>query len=338
MLGIAVGSGFTAGRPYLYVTYVLDAPPGGTAPFYNDGYPNSPAPGANDACPATGRLSRIEVGADSRMVGAENVLIGGDFWCFQATAHAIDDVVFGPDGALSVPAGEGGVPAVTDYGQQTGPAANACGDPPLPVGAYYILLEQYNRRRTTRAANEDDEDHGPRTPTRDLTEALAFVAGLDSTGHGRGDALHAISGEPDHHGAGLPLRGEHRVQPGCHSHRRRHCPPASRVGPPRPFAPDRRPEHRRSPRLVDRPAANLRVRPGAPSRGGLGHRGPPGDLDPRTRGIWDRLHGVQSTRSPRLARHDARFPEVHQARPGHAAGRQGRGALPAPDQGTLGAH
>jgi DNA-directed RNA polymerase specialized sigma24 family protein len=44
--------------------------------------------------------------------------------------------------------------------------------------AHYILLEQYNRRRSTRAVSDDDEDHGPAAPTRDLTEALAFVEKL----------------------------------------------------------------------------------------------------------------------------------------------------------------
>jgi DNA-directed RNA polymerase specialized sigma24 family protein len=44
--------------------------------------------------------------------------------------------------------------------------------------AHYILLEQYNRRRTTRTVDEDDEDQGPPAPTRDLTEALAFVEKL----------------------------------------------------------------------------------------------------------------------------------------------------------------
>jgi glucose/arabinose dehydrogenase len=139
MLGLAVDPGFTTGRPYLYLSYVLDAPPGGTAPFYNDGCPNGPAAGGEDACPAPGRLTRIQVGADSRMVGAEHVLIGDSFWCFQASPHAIDHVAFGPDGALYVSAGDGAVPAVTDYGQQTGPTANACGDPPLPVGQTLTL-------------------------------------------------------------------------------------------------------------------------------------------------------------------------------------------------------
>jgi glucose/arabinose dehydrogenase len=134
LLGLAVDPGFTTGRPYLYVTYMLDAPPGGSAPYYNDACPQDPAAGSNDACPATGRLSRIEVDSSSQMVGAEQVVIGDSFWCHQATPHAIDHVAFGPDGALYVSSGEGAVPAVTDYGQQTGATANACGDPPGPVG------------------------------------------------------------------------------------------------------------------------------------------------------------------------------------------------------------
>ena len=55
----------------------LDAPPGGTAPYYNDLCPLNN--GHKDGCPATGRASWITVDGAGRMVGPETVLIGGSF-------------------------------------------------------------------------------------------------------------------------------------------------------------------------------------------------------------------------------------------------------------------
>lgn len=137
LLGLAVDPQFPA-RPYIYALYMVDAPPGGTAPFYNDTCPLSPS-GAKDGCPATGRLSRIAIGPDNRIAGSELVLIGGGFWCHQQQAHAVDDVAFGPDGALYVSAGEGATASFTDWGQHSGAAdaivaPNACGDPPAAAG------------------------------------------------------------------------------------------------------------------------------------------------------------------------------------------------------------
>lgn len=140
MLGLAIDPDFATGRPYLYVTYTRDAPPGGgTAPTYNDTCPRDPATGARDACPAPGRLFRLSVGADSRMVaGSGRVIIGDGFWCYQAQTHVLAHAEFGPDGALYVSSGEGAGAVVTDYGQQTG-APNPCGDPPEPVGTTLSL-------------------------------------------------------------------------------------------------------------------------------------------------------------------------------------------------------
>jgi glucose/arabinose dehydrogenase/PKD repeat protein len=137
LLGLAVDPQFPA-RPYIYVLYIVDAPPGGTAPYYNDTCPFSPS-GAKDGCPATGRLSRITVGSDNRIVGSEFVLIGGGFWCHQQQSHAVDHLAFGPDGALYASSGEGATATFTDWGQHSGAAdaivvPNACGDPPAAVG------------------------------------------------------------------------------------------------------------------------------------------------------------------------------------------------------------
>ena len=72
-----------AARPYLYVYYVYDAPPGQAAPVWNDACPASPnGPGANlDGCVVTAKLARYTVdlgdqrgeprqprGADPRLV------------------------------------------------------------------------------------------------------------------------------------------------------------------------------------------------------------------------------------------------------------------------------
>ncbi len=142
LLGLAVHPDFPA-SPYIYVTYILDAPISGSpVPFYDDLCPPSPN-GAKDGCPAPGRLSRIQVGADSRAVGAEQVLIGGQFWCHAQQGHALDHVAFGPDGALYVSSGEGAAGSFQDYGQHSGATGgvtpNACGDPPVTVGERLTL-------------------------------------------------------------------------------------------------------------------------------------------------------------------------------------------------------
>ena len=142
LLGLAVDPQFPL-RPYLYVLYVVDAPPGGTAPFYNDDCPSSPS-GAKDGCPAMGRLARIQVGSDNRIVGQPASLIQGDFWCHQQQGHALDNLEFGPDGALYASSGDGATASFTDWGQHSGAAdaivaPNACGDPPVPAGTALSL-------------------------------------------------------------------------------------------------------------------------------------------------------------------------------------------------------
>ena len=105
LLGLVIDPQFPT-RPYLYVLYIVDAQPGGTAPFYNDTCPLSPS-GAKDGCPAFGRLSRLTIGANNQMTGPEFELIAGNYWCTQQQGHAVDHLAFGPDGALYASSGEG---------------------------------------------------------------------------------------------------------------------------------------------------------------------------------------------------------------------------------------
>ncbi|HET9141725.1 PQQ-dependent sugar dehydrogenase [Actinophytocola sp.] len=125
LLGLAIDPQFPA-RPYVYALYSYDAVPGGTAPRWNDTCPTPP--GATDqGCLATGRLSRLTMGAGGVATG-EQVLITD--WCQQYPSHSIGTVTFGPDGALYVGGGDGASFTFTDYGQ----VGNPCGDPPSPAG------------------------------------------------------------------------------------------------------------------------------------------------------------------------------------------------------------
>ena len=89
-------------------------------------------------------------------------------------------------------------------------------------------------------------------------------------------------------------------------------------------------------RLAVRSGAPARARARQPPRGDLGLRGPAPDLAPGARRVGDRLHRLQPARSAGLAGDDTRLPRGPQARSGHAARGQGRGAVPAPDRRTLG--
>lgn len=134
--GLAVDPAFPS-RPYVYVLYQRDAPPGGQAPYYLDYCPPSPS-GAQDGCPATARLLRLQLNESGAMTSSKE-LLGGSFWCHQYPSHAADHLAFGPDGALYASAGDGAHHAYADYGQHTGAtdavaAANACGDPPAAAG------------------------------------------------------------------------------------------------------------------------------------------------------------------------------------------------------------
>ena len=134
MLGLALHPNFPQ-TPYVYVTYTLDAPIGGTPPVWgtagaaSDGCRTPPGP-TTDGCVVAGRLSRLQASGNT-LVGPEQVLI--EAWCQQYPSHSIDGVVFGGDGALYVSAGEGANFEQADYGQ-FGTPLNPCGDPPAGLG------------------------------------------------------------------------------------------------------------------------------------------------------------------------------------------------------------
>lgn len=150
LLGLAIDPQYPV-RPYIYVLYAYDAPPGQTAPVWpNTECPNPPGagpefgPGGGDGCVVSGRLSRITIDLSThKMAGEEQPLIKND-WCQQYTSHSIGDLQFGPEGALYVSGGAGGAFNVADWGQYGGTLPseehpltprNPCGDPSETSGA-----------------------------------------------------------------------------------------------------------------------------------------------------------------------------------------------------------
>jgi PKD repeat protein len=152
LLGLAVDPGYSTGRPYVYVLYTYnhilgdpapaprwpsadsDTPPGSPT---DDRCPSPPRP-TTDGCVVSGRLSRL-TSVGGVMSGPEDVLI--EDWCQQFPSHSVGSLVFGPEGALYVSAGEGANFNAADYGQFGGTVAgtptpaNPCGDPPTPAGS-----------------------------------------------------------------------------------------------------------------------------------------------------------------------------------------------------------
>lgn len=125
LLGFALSPDFPA-DPWAYVLYTYDAPPGQTAPYWNDSCNSAPGGANGGNCIVQGRLSRIQAG------GSEQVLIQD--WCQQYPSHSIGDLRFGADGMLYASAGDGASFNVMDRGQLGSPA-NPCGDPHNEGGA-----------------------------------------------------------------------------------------------------------------------------------------------------------------------------------------------------------
>jgi glucose/arabinose dehydrogenase/PKD repeat protein len=133
LLGMAIPPDFPT-NPYIYVLYTYDAPPGGTAPTWNDACPTPPGP-TTDGCVVSARVARLPISGNV-MSGPEQVLVSG--WCQQFPSHSIGTLMFGRDGDLYVGAGDGASFNNVDYGQYganyAGDQANPCGDPPGAAG------------------------------------------------------------------------------------------------------------------------------------------------------------------------------------------------------------
>lgn len=122
LLGMTLDPKFTTGRPYIYVLYTADADVNGTAPKW--GQPNTDEdPGGTDpeqnGVIASGRLSRLTIGANGLMTGTEQVLIAD--WAQQFPSHSVGDLKFGPDGYLYASAGDGASFGTVDNGQYGNP-------------------------------------------------------------------------------------------------------------------------------------------------------------------------------------------------------------------------
>lgn len=124
LMSLAVDPNFPT-NPYIYVAYSYDAPPGQTAPYWND----SCADGTGTGCLITNRVTRLTANGNTMVAGSEMVLIND--WCSQYPSHVIGDLQFGNDGALYVTGGEGASFTYADYGQQ----GNPCNDPVNEGGA-----------------------------------------------------------------------------------------------------------------------------------------------------------------------------------------------------------
>ena len=115
----------------MYVYYTLDAPIGGTPPVYGGGSFDAcpkytdPTYGQLDNCPASSRISRLQV-AGEVMTGAEKVLVAGLLPAVRG--HGGGGLAFGTDGKLYASASDGSTSQFWDYGQ-TGSPKNPCNDP-----------------------------------------------------------------------------------------------------------------------------------------------------------------------------------------------------------------
>ena len=132
LLGLALPPNFPT-SPWVYVLYTYDAPPGRTAPVYNDDCSVVQGGANGGRCVVTGRLSKLQA-AGNVMTGSEQVLIHD--WCQQYPSHSVGDLEFGPDGMLYATGGDGASFNSVDFGNlPAGSPTNPCTDPPNEGGA-----------------------------------------------------------------------------------------------------------------------------------------------------------------------------------------------------------
>ncbi|HEY5286992.1 MAG TPA: PKD domain-containing protein, partial [Solirubrobacteraceae bacterium] len=135
----------------------------------------------------TGRLVRITIDQTTHAMvpGSQIALIKND-WCQQFTSHSVGDLQFGPEGALYVSAGTGGLWNTDDYGQLGGtlPSTekpvtpeNPCGDPiESTVGSGHIALNE-----NAPSAEHPTEAEGGQLRGQSFRRPLSQPATLDGT-------------------------------------------------------------------------------------------------------------------------------------------------------------
>ena len=74
LLGLALSPTFP-NDPAVYVLYTYDAPPGATAPRWNDGCPTPPG-ATTDGCVVSGRLSKLTPSGDAWATGGDGARVG----------------------------------------------------------------------------------------------------------------------------------------------------------------------------------------------------------------------------------------------------------------------
>ena len=140
LLGLAIDPGFLTGSNYIYLFLVYDAPPGETAPRWNDACPSPPG-ATTDGCVVTSELLRVAVDPATNKATGTSVLIHD--WCQQFPSHSGGGLAFDASGNLLLSAGDGASFNGPDWGQRGGTLpdtttpitpANPCGDPPGGVG------------------------------------------------------------------------------------------------------------------------------------------------------------------------------------------------------------
>ena len=157
LLSIALDPDFLNGRNYIYVYYVYDAPPGQTAPVWNDACPTPPGP-TSDGCVVRSKLDRYTVNLTTNVADPASRLnligdSGSGEWCQQFPSHAGGALAFDSDGMLIVSGGDGASFNGADWGQRGGSSGsptpvNPCGDP-VPGGVLATAEGGQLRSRTS---------------------------------------------------------------------------------------------------------------------------------------------------------------------------------------------